>query len=57
MLLVLVWLGIAAAVTAWALRARRAHLLDLSADVDLTDVAAVDVTESTVDELDWRRLR
>ena len=56
MLLVLVWVGIAAAVTAWALRARRAHRLDLSderGELDLTEV--VDLTERPVD--DWRRLR
>ena len=56
MLLVLAWVCIAVAVTAWALRARRSHRLDLTDDtgaLDLTEV--VDVTEAPVD--DWRRLR
>ena len=57
-LLVVVWLGIAAGVTIWALRARRGQQLDLTmAPEGIHLVDRIDLTEQRVDDRDDRRRR
>lgn len=58
MLLVIVWLGIAAGVTIWALRARREQRLDLTtAPEGLQIVDRIDLRDVRVDEPDEQRRR
>lgn len=57
-LLVVVWLGIAAGVTIWALRARRGQQLDLTtAPEGIHLVDRIDLTEQRVDDRDDGRRR
>lgn len=58
MLLVIVWLGIAAGVTIWALRARREQRLDLTTTPEgLQIVDRIDLADVRVDEPDEQRRR
>ena len=58
MLLVIVWLGAAAGVTIWALRARREQRLDLTtAPEGLQIVDRIDLRDVRVDEPDEQRRR
>lgn len=58
MLLVIVWLGIAAGVTIWALRARREQRLDLTTTPEgLQIVDRIELRDIRVDEPDEQRRR
>ena len=58
MLLVIVWLGIAAGVTIWALRARREHRIDLTTSPEgLQSVDRIELRDVRVDEPDEQRRR
>ncbi len=58
MLLVIVWLGIAAGVTIWALRARREQRLDLTTTPEGLQIGdRIDLADVRVDEPDEQRRR